>query len=236
MGTPAVTLNVRPPFSLLSVAGNLERHKLASGEPWLQLLLLTYPGAANPGAAQQYVRLVRNPDPVTFDAGDGQGPQVYQPFNFEMGEFAVSTTGAMPELELKVSNILRVLQTLIEEYGGLVGANLSLFCVSTANLAGEPDLAMAFTVKAVTCDAKLVTFKLGATSPLRRLFPLYMYRPNFCAWRYKSPQCGYVGPLPTCSHTLDGATGCRAHFPNAPLRGLFFPGIDTNGAAVASVA
>lgn len=243
----------RPAFTTLSVAANRERHKIASDEPFLQFLVLQYPGAADPGATQQYVRLVRNLDPVTFDCGDGQGPQSYTPFNFDLGDLAVSTTGQVPELELKVSNVMRVLQTTIEAYGGVVAGNLSIYLVNAANPAGEPDLAMSFTVKGTTCDAKLVTFKLGASSPLRRLFPLFMYRPNYCGWMYNSPalqaqaaadpsfrnpgkQCGYVGSMASCSKTIDGATGCKAHFPNSPLRGLFFPGIDSNGAAVASVA
>ncbi len=224
----------RPPFYLLSVAANVERHKIASGEPWVMLVLLQWPGPADPTATQQYIRLARNTDPVTFDAGDGLGPQTYTPFNFELGDLAVSSTGQVPEMELKASNVMRVLQSTIEQYEGVVGANLTLFAVNMANPAGEPDLTVAFTVKQTVCDAKLVTFKLGASSPLRRLFPIHMYRPNFCIWSYKSPQCGYTGSMTTCSHTIDGATGCQAH--NNLIRIGTFPGIDTNGAAVAGVA
>lgn len=291
----------RPSFYLLSVASNLERHKIASGEPWVLLLLLQWPGNANPTATQQYIRLARNTDPVTFDANDGLGPQTYTPFNFEIGDLAVSSDGSVPETTVKVSNVMRVLQSTIEQYAGVVGANLTLFAVNTANPSGEPDLTLSFTIKQSICDAKLVTFKLGAASPLRRLFPIHMYRPNFCCWQYKSAQCGYTDPaattgstvnnspyvtlasltgivpqmqlsgpgipagatilsitgsaaelsanatatasgvaiqpsFTTCSHTIDGATGCQAHFGNTVLRGLFFPGIDTNGAAIASVA
>jgi hypothetical protein len=226
---------MQPPYSLLSVIANIERHKLASGEPWILLLDLQWPGDVDPTAPQQHVRLVRNLDPITFDAGDELGPQVYTPFSFELGDVTIGNNGAVPECDLKASNVMRVLQTTIEQYAGVVGANLFLYVVNAANPAGEPELSMAFTVKQTVCDAKLVTFKLGASSPLRRLFPLLMYWPNFCGWRYKGAQCGYTGAMPTCSHTIDGATGCKAHFPDQPLRGLFFPGIDTNGAAVGSV-
>ncbi len=227
----------QPVFSLLSVASNLERHKLASGEPWLLLMDLQWPGDVDPLAVQQHVRLVRNLDPVTFDAGDGNGPQVYTPFSFEMGDLTVGNNGSVPECEVKASNVMRVLQTIIEQFAGVVGANLYLYAVNTANPSGEAELAIAFTVKQTICDTKLVTFKLGASSPLRRLFPVHMYRPNFCAWRYKSAQCSYTGTMPTCSHTIDGATGCQAHFPNKGfLPALLFPGIDTNGAAIAGVA
>lgn len=241
----------RPPFNLLSVAANIERHKIASGEPFLSLLCLQYPGSINPTAPQQYLRLVRNLDPVSFDNGDGNGLQVYQPFNFELGELAISSTGAVPQMDLKASNVMRILQTTIEQYGGCVGANLTLYFFCSANPAGEPDLTLGFTVQSAVCDLKLVTFKLGASSPLRRLFPLFMYRPNYCMWIYNSPalqaqaaanpnfrnpgkQCGYRGSMASCSHTVDGATGCQAH--NNVLRFGGFPGIDSNGAAAAGVA
>jgi len=92
-----------------------------------------------------------------------------------------------------------------------------------------------FTVKQTVCTAKTVQIKCGAASPLRRLFPIYKYFPNNCQWQYRSSQCGYTGALATCSKTIDGATGCKAHFVGVPLRGLFFPGIDTTGIRAAGV-
>ena len=130
----------RPSFALLSLAANLERHKIASGEPFLVLLCLTYPGPLNPTAPQEYLRLVRNTDPVTFDADDGLGPQVYQPFNFELGDMLQSTTGSVPEMELKISNVMRSIQTLIEGYGGLAGASLNLYFVNAASPAASRTL------------------------------------------------------------------------------------------------
>lgn len=252
----------RPTFALLSVVSNIERHKLASKEPFLLLMDLEYPGDGAPVQptavvlAHQHIRLVRDLNPITFDAGDGNGPQEYQPFNFQMGDLKVGTDGSVPDCEVQASNVMRALQGVIEQYAGVVGANLYLYVVNAANPAGEPDLSLAFTVKQTTSDAKLVHLKCGASSPLRRLFPFQVYRPNFCIWQFNSPalqaitaaviaaghpltdppglQCKYQGPLPTCSHTIDGSNGCQAH--NNLIRFGGFPGIDTNGAAVASVA
>lgn len=225
----------RPPFSLLSVMANTERHKIASGEPWLLLMDIEWPGTPTPGVTQQHVRLVRNVDPVTFDANDGNGPQVYEPFNFQMGDLKVGSDGSVPESEIQASNVMRTLESLIEQYSGVVGANLYLYALNTANPSGEPDLTLQFTIKQSVSDAKLVHFKCGASSPMRRLFPIYKYFPNACQWQYMSPQCGYTGTMPTCSKTIDGATGCAAHFPGQPLRALAFPGIDTNGIQAAGV-
>ncbi len=233
MSSPA--LNPRPPINLISVVANLERHKISSGEPWLLLMDIVWPGSASddPNVEQQHVRLARNTDPVTFDAGDGAGAQTYQPFSFEMGDLSVTSNGSVPEMQLEASNVMRSLESLIEQYAGVVGADLFLYVVNTANPAGEPDLTLQFTIKKTVSDAKLVHFTLGASSPLRRLFPLYMYFPNFCIWRYKSAQCGYVGTMPSCSRTLDGSNGCEAHDNTVRFGG--FPGIDTNGVQAAGV-
>jgi phage-related protein len=233
-----------PPINLLSVVSNIERHKIASGEPWVLLMDIQWPGDQNPTAAQQHLRLIRDVSPMTFDAGDGNGPQVYTPFNFEFGELAMSSNGSVPDTEVKASNVMRVLQMVIEQYAGVVGANLTLYAVNAANPDGEPDLTVSFIIKQSVCNAKQVTFKLGMSSPLRRLFPIHKYYPNYCIWQYNSPamqaandprgqQCGYVGPMTSCSHTIDGPTGCVAH--NNLVRIGAFPGIDTNGAAVAGV-
>jgi hypothetical protein len=310
----------RPPFNLLSVVSNTERHKLASGEPWLLLMDLAWPPNV-PASQQSHFRAVRDLNPCTFDANDGNGPQTYQPFNFMMGDLSVGSDGKVPDCEVQASNVMRALQGTIEQYAGVVGASLDLYAVNTSNPSGEPDLTLSFSVKQTVSDAKLVHFKLGASSPLRRLFPISMYRPNYCIWQFNSStlqaataaaiaagtplvdppgaQCGYSGipivagttagslnittgsslssvqvgfgiwgpGIPAgatiaaigsgtltlaagyaatatasaaaliCSmdsHTIDGDTGCQAH--NNLVRIGTFPGIDTNGAAVASVA
>jgi len=223
----------RPPISLISILANVQRHAIASGEPWLLLMNIEWPGTPTAGVTTQNIRLVRNVDAYTFDANDGNGAQVYEPFNFEMGEFNTSSTGAVPQVEIQASNVMRILQSIIEQYAGVVGANLYLYAVNTANPAGEPDLTLQFTIVQSVCDAKLVHLKCGASSPMRRLFPLYMYWPNTCIWQYKGVQCGYTGTMASCSKTLDGATGCEAH--SNQLRFGGFPGIDTNGITAAGV-
>jgi phage-related protein len=226
----------RPPFSLLSILANTQRHALSSGDPWLLLMQIVWPGTPTVGVTTQTMYFARNVDPVTFDCGDGNGPQVYQPFNFEMGELKVGSDGSVPEVEITASNVMRVLQTVIEQYAGIVGANLYLYAVNTANPAGEPDLTMQFTIKQCVCTAKTVQIKCGAASPMRRLFPIYKYWPNTCIWQYKSGVgCSYTGSMASCSKTIDGATGCIAHFPGAVLPFGGFPGIDTNGISAAGV-
>lgn len=226
----------RPPFSLLSVLANNERHAIASGDPWLLLMQIVWPGDPAPGVTQQNLRFVRDSSPFVFDCVDGLGPQEYQPFNFDVGEMKIGSDGSMPEVTITASNVMRILQGVIEEYAGIVGASLYLYAVNTASPLGEPDLTLQFTIKQTICTAKSVQIKCGAASPLRRLFPIFKYWPNTCIWQYKSGVgCSYAGSMATCTKTIDGATGCKAHFPGQVLPFGGFPGIDTNGMAAAGV-
>jgi phage-related protein len=210
-------------MNVLSLAANADRQKLASGDQWLILLAISWNG--------QYIRLARNNEPVTFDAGDGFGPMVYQPFAFDI-ESHTPTGAQLPTVLLKASNVNRMLQGIVEQYQGAVGAIAFIYVVNTANPSGEPDLALQMTILDTSCTAQAVTFSLGARSPLRNLFPRFTYQANYCMWKYKSKQCGYTGNLPTCALTLDGSNGCQAH--NNQTRFGGFPGIGTNGAAIAS--
>jgi phage-related protein len=84
------------------------------------------------------------------------------------------------------------------------------------------------------CTAEVVTFTLSAPSPMRQLFPKYLYRADFCMYvsNYKGPQCRYAGALANCDGTYSGANGCVVH-DNAGRFGAF-PGIGTNGMVLAA--
>jgi phage-related protein len=213
------------PMAVLSLAAQQDKSKLASGDAWILLLDIIWNA--------EHFRLVRNVDPVTFDAGDGNGPQVYQPFNFELS-MEDPGSGQLPTILLKASNTMRILQSIIEQYAGVVGAIANLYVVNTAHPSGEPDLALSTSVMKTTCTASTVTLSLSAPSPMRQLFPSYLYRADFCMWvsNYKGPQCQYSGTIANCDGTYDGANGCQVH--NNAIRFGGFPGIGTNGISLAA--
>lgn len=213
------------PMAVLSLAAQRDKFLLASGDAWLLLLDVIWDG--------QHMRFARNVDAINFDAGDGNGVQAYQPFNFE---FTAEQPGSsqLPSMTLKASNTMRILQGVIEQYGGIAGAVANIYVYNTAHPAGEADLAVTTTVMKSVCTAELVTFTLAAPSPLRQLFPRFLYRANFCMWvsQYKSKWCGYTGTIDNCDGTYNGTNGCQAHS-NAGRFGAF-PGIGTNGTVLAS--
>ena len=208
----------------LSLAAAADKHKLASNACWLLLVDFNWNG--------QHVRIVRNTDPVTFDAGDGAGPQTYQPFSFELEDVQIKNDGSLPTYSLKVSNVNRLIEGYITQYQGAAGSTCSIYVLNTDNPAGEADLSIESTIIRTTTDAKYVTLTLGAPSPLRVLFPRRLYYAGTCMWRYKSIRCGYTGSLPTCSLTFDGQNGCIAHANQTRFGG--FPGVGSNGATAAS--
>ena len=117
-----------------------------------------------------------------------------------------------------------------------MGAVANIYVYNTAHPAGEPDLALTTTIMKSNCTAELVTLSLSAASPIRMLFPRYLYRATFCMWvtNYKGPQCGYTGTISNCDGTYDGANGCQVHDNQARFGA--FPGIGTNGASLAAQA
>lgn len=213
------------PLAVLSLAAQQDKSKLASGDAWILLLDIIW--------NSEHLRLARNVDAVQFDAGDGLGIQTYQPFNFDL---QVEQPGGaqLPTINLRASNTMRILQGIIEQYAGIAGALANIYVYNTAHPAGEPDLALSTTVIKIVCTAESVTLSLSAPSPMRQLFPKFLYRATFCMWvsNYKGAQCQYAGSLTNCDGTYDGANGCLVHA-NATRFGAF-PGIGTNGVVLAA--
>ncbi len=209
----------------LSVAAALDKSKLAGGDAWLALVKITWPDGS-------LLRLVRNVDDVVFDTGDGSGPQTFTAFAWDFAELNETADGSIPSWAVKVSNVSGVIESLLQIYGGGVGGNIVVYVVQASRLKREPDLELSFDITGCQADSKWVTFTLGAESPFRIQFGRHNYTADNCCWRYKGPQCGYTGPLPTCSYRLGDANGCRAHANQLRFGG--FPGIDSNGLRVVS--
>ena len=216
-------MTVNKPLNI-SVPAAQAKSKLSNPDPWLAMILLTVGSAI--------IRLVRNTANVQFDCGDGNGVQTWQAFAWEFSELNETADGSIPTWGIGISNIRRMVETIIDQYGGVVGSTISVYLVQASRLKREPDLVYDFDVTGRKSTAKAVTLTLGAQSPFRIIFGRHIYGPNNCTYVYKGAECGYTGTLPTCSYSMGGSNGCRAHFPGQPIPGLFFPGLDSNGLRV----
>ncbi|MDR3562615.1 MAG: DUF1833 family protein [Negativicutes bacterium] len=181
----------------LSVAGTLEKNKIASDGVWLLLLEVAIPDSDEP------LRLVRNSDDIIWNGYS------WSAFNFTIGEIKEDGKGTPPSVPLQISNVTQIVQAYMEENNGLTGTTVTLRVVHSQHLDNVlPEVEEVFSVQSTTCDSQWVTFYLGCDISVQLRFPFRRVLKNFCAWRdqYQGIECGYAGSLPPCDGTLQS---CR---------------------------
>lgn len=157
----------------------LEKNKLAGDEPWLIALDVQL-------TTSDYAYLVRNNEDITFDS------RTYQAFPLEIDERNQVSQGEIPTLGIRVSNINRLVQNYLEDYGGLVDNEVTLRILSRVGTTWTEAISFTYKVLACVADSMWVNFTLGAPNPLNRRFPLYRYISNHCNWKFGSSECNYT--------------------------------------------
>lgn len=190
----------------------LEKNKLSTPNPWLMTLDVTFPDAS-------VIYLVRNTENITFQT------RTYLAFPFMPPEIKEDSKGQIQSVQLRMSNVTRILQGYLESQDGAVGAKIILRVVNAAHLTENyAELEMEFEVMEAFSDAEWVTFTLGAPNPMRSNFPQYRYLAGHCNWKFKSYECAYAGAETACARTLDA---CKAL--NNSRRFGGFPGLTGGG-------
>lgn len=206
----------------ISVAASLEAHKLASDDPWVALIDITWPDTT-------HLRLCRHPDAITFDAQDGHGAQIYTAFNWEFDALEEKSDGSIPKWSARCSNVNRLVEALLEQFSGGVGGSIAIYTINMASVALEAEIALYFDILSSGSNAQWVTFQLGAPSPFRILHPRHVYTSNRCMWVYKGPQCAYGTPITIAGSTTSGSdaftvtSGAGIHIGDA-VTGTGIPG------------
>lgn len=200
----------------LSAALILEKNRLATPNPWLLLLDIELPDAT-------MLYICRNTEDVVFQT------RTYTAFPFELEPTKESGKGEIPTITLRISNVTQVLQAYLEAQDGALGSIISLRVVNAALLEEDyAELTMVFDVLTAVCDARWITFTLGAPNPLRASFPQFRFLAGHCRWQFKSPECAYAGASAVCKRTL---SYCR-ELNNAERFGGF-PGLAGGGVRLA---
>lgn len=186
----------------LSVATVIDKNRLRSVDAFVFLMEVD---VIDPKTRTfvETLRFCRNDETITY-----QG-ETYTAANFDLD--VKQETGTIPELRLSAVDYSRALQSRMMTYGGGVGFDVRVIMITTANLEQPPEIIESFKVISASASDYVVAFTLGAENPLTLRFPLYRQYADRCRWRYKSPQCGYAGTMPTCDLTLQGSNGCAAH-------------------------
>ena len=203
----------------LSIIAIEEKNKLATDSKWLVALKITIPGVTDP------VRLVRDNSNMTW-----QG-ETWVAFPFEIEEIGDDLKGEIPQVNVQVSNISRVMEAYISAYdtycknNGYSDIDVNLYVVNSKNLADSTaEAEYEFILKSPATDSRWATFILGASNPFRRRFPQGRILKNHCRFRFKDLRCQYAGVESTCNKTL---ARCRQLSNSANFGG--FPGVGYGG-------
>lgn len=198
----------------LSAVAIQEKNKLSTDSAFLILLDIDLKGTI--------VRICYNNDDIYWNG------ELYQAFPFEIGDVREDTDGSDVAVELKISNVSRVLQFAVEEANGGNGLSVVLRVVNSLNLQSDKaEIEEYFVIEQTSVTEEYITFTLGTEYSSRTRRPLNRYMKNNCPFKYKGIRCGYNGDMYNCSHTL---TDCRAHNNSERFGG--FAGIDQKGVYV----
>jgi phage-related protein len=167
-----------------------ELHKIASDGAVIYLAEIPEHG----------IRLARNTEDVTWDS------KTWSKFWFELDPLSESTSGEVPELTVKVSNIGGFIEQEVVSHDNFEDSTLVLYFVN-ANCLSEttPILSLTFDIMKVSCDKNLVTIKLSCQNPILLAYPPWKFHGSLCQYPSfpSDPRCGYVaGVYTTCSRTL----------------------------------
>lgn len=197
-----------------------EKNKLIGNSVWLLALKITIPGLGTP------IRLVRNNEAITWDG------ETWSAFPFEIDEVGDVSSGEVPRVDIRVSNISRAMEVYIQAYDTYIKTNgfspvlVNIYVLNSLNLtSATPEVEHLFELKQPKTNSKWATFTLGAANPFNKRFPIMRILKNHCRFIFKGTLCGYAGVGATCDKTL---TTCRSYsnsdrfggFPGAGARGV----------------
>ena len=185
----------------LSSTAITEKNLLATDSIWYIALEITIPGVGTP------VRVVANNENITWDG------ETWIAFPFEIEEIGEESKGEVPEVNLRVSNVSRTMETYLQDFDAYTKTNgytpitVAIYCLNSKNLASAtPESVHYFELIQPKTDPLWATFRLGAANPFNKRFPRHRLLKNHCRFIFKGALCGYSGSGTTCDKTL---TTCR---------------------------
>ena len=174
-----------------SLAGILEKNKLANDAPFLLLVQLDVPGLAEP------IRLVRNNEDISWNGHS------WIRFPIDLDKVTAEDGKELPAASLKVSNVGGMVQTYVQQYKGFCDAPVKLMIVHAKHLDNPvPELEMDYIITKTDYDEQWVIFNIGASNDHSFRFPFWRYLRDFCPHYFKDIMCGYAGNEEPCDNTL----------------------------------
>lgn len=196
-----------------SLATVIEKNRIASDVAFIMLAEVDVRNAA--GTLVETLYFARNSEDFVY----GGKTYVSAGFNFGITESATK----VEQITLELRDPSLTVARRLDQYDGGAGWKIRLILVNTANTDQPPEFEQSAYVMGSTIKGYGAALTLGTRNPIRARFPARVQWRDRCAWAYKSTECGYTGPLPTCDYSLQGDNGCAAHDNTHRFGG--FPGL-----------
>ena len=198
----------------ISDAAKLEKNRLDDSGVWLLLLELRF-------SSDTTIRICKNNENINWNGYE------WVAFPFEIDNVQDTTKGSIPTVQLRVSNVDRIMQSYAEQYDGAIGSTVVLRIVNSNYLSSTtPEVEEKFMISSVDADRDWVYITLSIMNPIRMVFPKEKFIRNFCRFKFKGQRCGYTGSDTSCNHTLEdcetkGNKDRFGGFPGIPLGGIY---------------
>lgn len=197
----------------LSLTAIQEKNKLGTDSVFAVLLEIIIP-------ATPTIYITSNGDDIIWNS------QTWLAFPFDISELNEDGKGEIPQWTIELDNRQRIIEQYLQTYDQYLKANgidgneikCNCYVVNTKDLANpEAVKTVYFELSQPTTTPEKATFILTADSPFNIMTPKRKFIKQFCYWKFKGTECGYVGAETTCNKTL---TRCQ-ELNNSPRFGGF---------------
>jgi len=135
--------------------------------------------------------------------------------------------GQIDQVKVRLANVSRLIQLYLEQYD-FRGRKVIIRTVWADQLA-DPDAYIddIFYVDNYTADQNNVEFTLTSKFDVLGMdLPARRYARNYCSWKFKSAECGYMGAELTCDKTQQRCKQLNNYqrfgaFPSVPTRRIY---------------
>jgi len=141
--------------------------------------------------------------------------QTYTAFPVKMEQVEETSEGSLPRVNISIANASRYIGSFAENYDGFRGRPL-IVRTCFPELVEEEDshLVDHFVVDScIISPAECQFICIPALDVFSVSLPFRRFLRSYCAWTYKSIECGYTGEEP------EGQTFCRKNLSDCILRG-----------------
>lgn len=183
-----------------------EKNKLHSASGWIRLFELVVNSTTSIRIADDHANFTWN-------------GKVYYAAALEVSEIISSNDGSLEGISVICSNVSQELTALIES-NTLIDKNCWTRDVHRTSGALADVVENKFQVKAIDIRLETITFTAGHMNLLGKPCPGRTFERDWCPVVFKGADCGYIGSLLSCDHTLNGSNGCKAKGADEVANGL----------------